>query len=243
MKEPAADWLAALRRKYGHPEELRAQIGAARTGLNAAEEALLRCCPPPTPNALILGCGTGREVVSLAARGWRVVGADLVDAVLDACRQSLAQRKLAAEFVLLAEPLPLPFAAGSFGAVLLLAQLLEHLPTQTDRLALLRETARVLAPGGIVYLSTHEVKLEDHREIRALAPDPRSPADILAAEISGGRSPGGLYLHLYGREEILAELADAGLCARTWLVQEEPGATHRVWRRFLYLAATKAPQA
>ena len=83
MKEPAADWLAALRRKYGHPEELRAQIRAARTGLNAAEEALLRCCPPPTPNALVLGCGAGREVLPLAARGWRVIGADLVEAVLD----------------------------------------------------------------------------------------------------------------------------------------------------------------
>lgn len=239
MKEPTADWLTSLRRKYGHPGELRAQMRTARTGLNTAEEALLRCCPPPNQDALVLGCGAGREVLPLAARGWRATGADLVDTVLAACRQALAQRKLAAELVPLAEPLPLPFATGSFSAALLLAQLLEHLPARADRLALLRETARVLQPRGIAYLSTHEVQPADRHEIAVLAPDPRHPADIMAAEISSGRSPGGLHLHLYSREEILADLAAAGLSARTWLVQEEPGATHPVWRRFLYLAAAK----
>ncbi|MGE5529034.1 MAG: hypothetical protein ACM3X6_07825, partial [Patescibacteria group bacterium] len=57
--------------------------------------------------------------------------------------------------------------------------------------------------------------------------------------ISAAASPGLLFLHLYSREELAADLEAAGLQLLAWLVQEEPGEGHPVWRRFLYAAAEK----
>lgn len=240
---PEADWLPALRRKYGRRAEVRAQKRAALAGLNAQEESLLFHFPPPVERALVVGCGAGRELLSLAARGWQVTGIDLASPPLLAARKALARQGFSAELVHLATPYPWPFADGSFGAVLLLAQVLEHLPERAQRLAVLRETARTLLPGGLVYLGTHAISAADRDELRWLAPDAGRPETILAQRISRARSPGALPMHLYGREELCAEVAESGLAVLSWLVHEEPGEGHPVWRRFLYLAAYKQPSA
>lgn len=226
-----------LRRKYNHPAEVRAQRCEARRGLNVAESMLLAHCPPPSQTGLVLGCGAGREVAALAAAGWQVTGADLAEAPLAAARGMLRRRGLAAELVLLKRPFPLPFAPSSFGAVFLLAQLIEHLTLRAERLTLLREAARVLSPQGVAYFGTHDVRPGDYAELADLAAGGGQPADIMAEKISGGRSPGGIRLHLYRREELLCDLAEAGLQPLLWLAHEAPGPGHPVWRRFLYLAA------
>jgi len=235
------DWLTSLRDKYNHPREVGAQVRAARAGLLGPEEMLLRHFPPPAEDALVLGCGAGRECLYLAARGWRVTGVDLAAVPLAACRRSLASRQLRAELVLLQSPHPLPFKRQSFSAVLLYGQIIEHLPVRADRLALLREVARMLGPGGRAYLSAHAVEPRDQEELSHLARAGSGPTEIGADRISAASSPGRLRLYLYSREEMLADLGEAALSPVAYMVEQEPGPGHPVWRRFHYCVVEGSP--
>ena len=97
-------------------------------------------------HVLDLGCGKGRMVAALAARGARVIG---VDPVLVFLRPASTRQD--AEVAVTAR-LPLacgeaewvPFPEGTFDAVLCVEDL-EHVP---DTGRALREMARVLKPGG-----------------------------------------------------------------------------------------------
>ncbi|MEN3281634.1 MAG: hypothetical protein V7607_2774 [Solirubrobacteraceae bacterium] len=90
---------------------------------------------------LDLGCGEGRAGVVLHGLGHRVTGVD--------CAPSLA--KLAAqtgayEEVVVADAAALPFPAGSFDVVVAFMSLQD----MDDASGVVREAARVLAPGGRV---------------------------------------------------------------------------------------------
>lgn len=53
----------------------------------------------PAGRALDVGCGTGRQAVYLARRGWRVTGVDLVDAALARARQRSAREGVEVDWV------------------------------------------------------------------------------------------------------------------------------------------------
>jgi SAM-dependent methyltransferase len=101
--------------------------------------------------AIDLGCGTGYGTAELAAAGFRVVGMDRVAPLARA-------RRTGARFVR-GDLERLPFAARSF-ALVTSFQVIEHL---ADPSAYLGEIARVLAPGGVLLLSTPNL-LQSDRE-------------------------------------------------------------------------------
>lgn len=94
---------------------------------------------------LDVGCGTGATLRTLGSFGL-AVGLDYSRLALDYCRRR-GQRALVQ-----ADAERLPFADGSFDAVTLL-DLLEHVD---DELAM-REVARVLRPGGWVFITVPAV--------------------------------------------------------------------------------------
>jgi SAM-dependent methyltransferase len=93
-------------------------------------------------NALDAGCGTGRNLVDLAAGG-PAVGVDVSLRAL-----GFARRRAAAPLVC-ASLEALPFRAGTFAAALS-RDVFYMVP---DDAAAAREIARVLAPGGVIALS------------------------------------------------------------------------------------------
>lgn len=96
------------------------------------------------------GCGGGGMPLSLAEEAREVVGIDPCNRFGDAAVRLARERGRRNLHFALADGMALPFAAGTFDLVLSHA-VIEHV---ADAPLYLRECARVLAPGGRVYLST-----------------------------------------------------------------------------------------
>lgn len=129
-----------------------------------------------------VGCGGGGLVRDLAARGARVTGVEISESQLaPAVRDDGAS---GARYVVgLAQRLPLP--DGSIDVVVFMRAL--HHVAPADMLDALREAARVLRPGGVVYVAEPLAEgdffdltslVEDEREVRAAAQ--RTIADAAA---------------------------------------------------------------
>jgi SAM-dependent methyltransferase len=110
----------------------------------AAAERFARGLPAGA-RVVDLGCGPGRDMAWLHARGLRVAGLDLSAGML---RQA---RPRASGALVQGEMRGLPFGAGTCQGVWCNAALL-HLP-KAEAPAALAEIARVLAPGGLAFVS------------------------------------------------------------------------------------------
>src|SRR6516165_380552 len=102
--------------------------------------------PRPGQRILDVATGTGMVAASLARRGAEVTGLDQSEHMLSAARQRLAEHPDLANKITLVqgEAEQLPFADEEFDA-LTFTYLLRYVD---DRLATMRELARVLRPGG-----------------------------------------------------------------------------------------------
>lgn len=96
------------------------------------------------------GCGGGGMPLSLAEEASRVIGIDLVDRFRDAGIRLARERRAGNLHFARADGQVLPFRDRSFDLVLSHA-VIEHVP---DAPEYLRECARVMKPGGRMYLST-----------------------------------------------------------------------------------------
>ena len=96
---------------------------------------------------LDLCCGHGRHAVPLALLGYRVTGLDLSRAFL-ARAAGLAAGHGRRVGLVAADMRRLPFADGSFDAVVNLFNAFGYLESETEDQRVLAEVARVLAPGG-----------------------------------------------------------------------------------------------
>jgi SAM-dependent methyltransferase len=105
---------------------------------------------PLTGRVLDAGCGGGGMPLSLAEEARLVVGIDPVERFQDAGVRLGRERALANLHFALADGMYLPFPGESFDVVLSHA-VIEHV---ADAALYLRECARVLVPGGYMYLST-----------------------------------------------------------------------------------------
>ena len=111
---------------------------------------LERAGVPIRGRVLDAGCGGGGMPLSLAEEADSVVGIDPAERFQDAGVRLGRERGMHNLHFALADGMALPFADRAFDLVLSHA-VIEHV---ADAPLYLRECARVLAPGGFVYLST-----------------------------------------------------------------------------------------
>ena len=145
---------------------------------------------PAGAAVLDMGCGRGTSVrlilSALGGRPARLVAFDIDAAAIEQARRRLAPLLGESVELRVADATRLPFADGEFDAALELG-ILHHIP---DWRAALRETARVLKPGGVFYFAEPSYG-RIHRGMYCLLGHPKD-AGFTADELRGALSDAGL---------------------------------------------------
>jgi ubiquinone/menaquinone biosynthesis C-methylase UbiE len=136
-------------------------------------------------DVLEVACGSGQGLAHLRTVARRVVGGDFTDRLL---RYAHAEYAGDAVELLRLDAQQLPFASGSFDVVILF----EALYYLADPQAFVRETVRVLRPGGRLVLCTANPEWRDFN------PSPHSHRYLSAGELMSVVVAAGLRGQLFG---------------------------------------------
>jgi SAM-dependent methyltransferase len=185
----------------------------ADTRLFDWEERLFGAWLRPRDRILLVGCGTGRDLVALLQRGHEVEGLDPARAALQVAETRLARHGLHATLHCgAAEEAALD---GPFDAVVLSWYCYGYIVGAAARHAALTRLRRALAPGGRILLSYlvdgaaagGALRLSAVRLGARLAGGWRpEPGDVVWADDAGHFH----YEHLFGAADIEAEARTAG---------------------------------
>jgi cyclopropane fatty-acyl-phospholipid synthase-like methyltransferase len=124
--------------------------GPAPWDIGRPQGQLVAIADRVTSPVLDAGCGTGEHALFLASRGHRVIGIDFVDEAIRRARRKAAERGLAVEF-LVKDATALDGWGERFASAIDWG--LFHVFSDDDRRRYVGGLARVLAPGGRLFLS------------------------------------------------------------------------------------------
>src|SRR5215471_451482 len=123
--------------------------GPAPWDIGKPQPAFTAVADQVTPPILDAGCGTGEHALFFAARGHHVTGIDFLEEALRRARAKAAERGLAVEF-LVKDATALHDWGERFASVI--DSGLFHCFSDDDRRRYVRGLARVVEPGGRVFL-------------------------------------------------------------------------------------------
>ena len=149
---------------YQRLYDIQEQHGWAQ-GLRDAMDALLRpAIDGKRLRALDIGCGTGYllEYLQRYSLDGEVVGIDISPYALQFCQQRGANE------LAIASATQVPFPTASFDLIICI-DTIQHLTPAGADLVALKEFARLLRPGGLLYLRTNSAR--GHRPLEGADPD------------------------------------------------------------------------
>lgn len=103
-------------------------------------------------SALEIGCGQGADAIWLAQRGWTVLAVDLAEAILDVAEARGREAGVADRVEWRRHDLAGGVPEGAFDLVL---SSYTQSPVALDRIAVLRQAADRVAPGGVLLVVGH----------------------------------------------------------------------------------------
>lgn len=122
-----------------------------QTGLRADEVYLIKEFFPPVGAKIIdLGVGSGRTTVPLSALGYDVVGIEFCDDLVE-----YANEKYPDVSIVQGDARQLDFPGESFDGALFSLNGIDYMYPVAERLQVMREVLRVVRPGGIFIVSSH----------------------------------------------------------------------------------------
>ena len=183
------------------------------SGLMDWEKDLVTRFIQPGAAVLLIGAGSGRDLIPLVEQHCRVTGVEPATSALNFARRALRERELQATLIEgFFEDVPL---SGSFDAVMFSFYSYSYIPESRRRIAVLRKAAAHLAPGGHILIS-YPPMLQPRpiliKLARASGAICRSdwriePGDVVT--IQNGSFGG--YAHAFRPDEIEMEAEAAGL--------------------------------
>lgn len=144
------DLVEFSRQTYARPGNVAAwaEDELVDSGLSDEELDLLAATPATRGDLLLLGVGGGREAIPLARMGYRVTGVDYVPAMVERARENAAARGVSIDG-LVQEISRLDVPEGAYDIIWLSRAMYSCVPTRGRRVAMVRQIARALRPGGL----------------------------------------------------------------------------------------------
>jgi 2-polyprenyl-3-methyl-5-hydroxy-6-metoxy-1,4-benzoquinol methylase len=208
-------WHQRQTEHHGLPDiTRRARLDLPERCTHWLSHLLARRLPPA--RVLELGCAHGAYVALLSWAGYTATGTEMSPWVVEFARQSFGIDALAGPIE------TQPFASGSFD-VIVLNDVLEHLPTPATTLA---QCARLLAPDGFFVIQTPEYKEHlTHADLVATG-------DIFQRHMDGNNDE---HLYLYSRRSAAEFFTRLGFPAVDF--------ANPVYSYDLFFTAARAPLA
>jgi protein-L-isoaspartate O-methyltransferase len=143
----------------------------------AALDRVIRSLRPQANDVLDCSCGIGTQAIGLARRGYRVRGTDISERSLERARVEATRLGVTASFGV-ADFRDLHAVAGEFDVVLSCDNAIPHLLADEEVLQALRAMRSKLRPGGLLVISTPQLRQGAGRATRhcASAADRRTAA-------------------------------------------------------------------
>ncbi len=216
--------IAHTREKYMQPEEVAVFTRHVERGLDSFERKIISEYLEPGCRVLDAGCGAGREAFVLYEMGCRDITAiDISPAMIDAAKLENEKRGCGIKFREADVYAYSKDSEGTFDLILLITQLMCHIPGRRARIELLSNLGRLLTEKGVIILSTHN-RHEGNRYrlrwkllaffmkvARALGLTRLEFGDLLATQVSEADSKKRAFVHIFTVEEVLGEVKEAGL--------------------------------
>ena len=214
----------------GFDEDSRLTRGSGLIEFARMQEILHRFLPAPPSVVIDVGGGSGRYSCWLARKGYEVHLVDPVPKHLDQARKaSASQPDHLVASIREGDARSLDRDDESVDAVLLMGPLY-HLTSRTDRIAVLRESYRILKVGGLVFakaINRFASLLDGLR--RGLIDDP-SFVQILERDLKEGQHRSGEGFEHYFTtaffhrpEELETEVRDARFAVKELVAVQGPG--------------------
>jgi SAM-dependent methyltransferase len=132
-------------------EDFNVRDADIASGLMAWEEELVTRFFQVGDRVLVVGSGTGRDLIALAERGYKVAGVEPSWRARAVAEKAMRQRDLSAEVAgAFFEDATI---AGPFEAIVFSYYCYCYIPQSERRVAILRKAATLLAPGGRIFVS------------------------------------------------------------------------------------------
>ena len=206
------DLLKLVRDRFSSFCEIEESRKRVESGLLPWEESISELFLSKPGRLLDIGCGGGREAITLSAFGHEIIGIDISKAQVESAR--IAARKLTnkTEF----RPcngVDLDFESSYFNYIVMWGQAFGNVPKQENRLHLLKECLRVLKHSGKLIISVHNRNvckpiLKSSNTMKILPSPELEPGDFILKGDSESDSE--CYWHYFTGKELMALSNQAG---------------------------------
>jgi 2-polyprenyl-3-methyl-5-hydroxy-6-metoxy-1,4-benzoquinol methylase len=142
------DLIEFSRRHYTRPEAVASwgNDSLLDQGLSPGEKDLLMHLPLKSGRLLLLGLGGGRDAISMARKGFEVVGIDYIKDMVEKARENAARHGVAIRG-LVQEISQLEVPSASFDLVLISQSMYSCIPTRTRRIQMLKRIHKAVKPS------------------------------------------------------------------------------------------------